>query len=375
MKNKIKNLGILTLVILVLPLLIQTTNAQPETSISDKALTFITDVLQLDEEHYNSSLIRYNKSPASPTVTEEQITYNLQNDDTTITASCIFKNKLLFSCMVSVPKSGSLIYTQQPDNALALIKGIMDRYQAFIRDSSVTEMANILHTVETAANATLQKEDIKLEIINSQNGISFYWKHIYNGVEYNELNIVSMQNRLIFADLQSRYKMGSTDVKIPMEKALDIAINFVENYSYKAIGGLDGNETELTVSNFNISRKLTTAQLAPAEKDGLLYPCWDVKVALNGRYPGNVFGFSVGIWADSGKVFACNPSAVGMDFQTDGISPLFPSIDDQPAGTSNPEQNNNTRLIDNANIVITVAVLSVITLVIIVVAIKKRRSN
>lgn len=161
--------------------------------------------------------------------------------------------------------------------------------------------------------------------------------------------------------------MGSTEIKIPKEQAIETAIKYVGNYSYEAIRGTGENETKITVSDFKISRERTTVELYPAERDGLLYPCWRVSVALASVYPGNVCGFAVDIWADSGEVLYLGTLAVGG-----GPTGTLPT--DGSTVNPSPQENNNALSI---NLVIgiaavTVVVLSVVTATLL--AFKKRKS-
>jgi hypothetical protein len=271
--------------------------------------------------------------------------------------------------MATAPPNAELIYTQPSDNILDLAKGILERYQIFLEDNSLSEMINVLGTVDSVANATINAGNIKLEITTDSYGTSFYWKHVYNNCEYNEVNVVFQQtSRIIFADMQSRYKMGSTKIEITNEQALETAIKYVENYSYEAIRGTGENETKITVSDFKISRERTTVELYPAERGGLLYPCWRVSVALASAYPGNVCGFAVDIWADSGEVLYLGTLAVGGD--PTGTLPV-----DGSTINPSPQENNNAFSIDMVIGIaaVTIVVLSVVAATLL--ALKKRRSK
>jgi hypothetical protein len=58
---KARNVGTIVIAILSLSLIIQTAKTQTETSTAtDKALTLISDVLQLDKTKYTPSLALYN---------------------------------------------------------------------------------------------------------------------------------------------------------------------------------------------------------------------------------------------------------------------------------------------------------------------------
>lgn len=325
----------IAITVLLLSLIIQNSSALTANSTaSDKALDLITNVLPLDNTKYTASLAMYNKpsSGLADNVNEEYVTYNLVNNGEVTTVSCAFKNGRLFTLMATAPPTVGLFYTSPSSDLLDLAKGTMERYQTFLADRSLSEMIAVLGEVKSITNATINSGNIKLEVTTDSYGTIFYWKHVYNGVDYDEVSIVFQQTRrLLIGDRQSRYKMGSTEIKIPEEQALETAIKYVENYSYEAIKGTGEDETRITVRDFNISRERTTVELTNAERDGLLYPYWNVKVALGDLYPGNVYGFSVGIWADSGEVAQLGTLAVGYD--PNSYSP----IDDTTNNSSSQE--------------------------------------
>lgn len=170
---KARNLGTIVIAILILSLIIQTVKAQTDISTAtDKALTLITDVLPLDKTKYVTSLALYNKlsSGLANNVTEEYVTYNLVNNGKVTTARCTFRNNRLFTLMVTAPPNSELIFAQTPYSTLDLTKRIMERYQIFLEDNSLSEMIKVLDTVKSATNATINAGNIKLEITTDSYG-------------------------------------------------------------------------------------------------------------------------------------------------------------------------------------------------------------
>lgn len=271
-------------------------------------------------------------------------------------------------CMVSVPND-SLIYTYSTDDFLKAAEGIIERYQVFLDDSSLTEMIDSLNAVDTLKDATLTVGNIKLDIKTDDQRTSFYWKHTFNGVDYNEIQLTFEPSGIKFSDHGSRYKMGSTDIKILEQQAIDIAVPYVEAYSYPAIGGTQDNQTVVEISGFVVDKERTTAQALTVETGGLLYPCWKVTVALVDVYPGNVYTMSIFVWADSGDVFDCTPEAVG------GYSEIETSPTENPTIESSPlsePSNENKNLPLEAIIVATVAIVMVLASSVAIALFKKR---
>jgi len=84
-----------------------------------------------------------------------------------------------------------------------------------------------------------------------------------------------------------------------MNEAVETATKYVENFAYKLNNGTE-------ISGFKI--KSSEVELLTRQKEPLtLYPYWAVELHLDHLYPGNVYAIFVGVWADNGEVFICQP--------------------------------------------------------------------
>jgi hypothetical protein len=326
---------------------------------------------------YDTSLALYDQSIGIGNAPEEHVRYILENTGGNAEVTCLFRDNKLALCMVDAPPNASLIYTQNSHDILTSARGIMERYQTFTGDSSITEMLTALDAVDAVGNLTKTVGNVKLEITSTSNThmIMFDFKHTYNDVYYNEIQFSYDDLGFTFADYFSRYKMGSTDVKILEQQAIDSAIKCVKAYSYEAVGGSEGNETKVMISDFKVNKERTTAELLPGERGSLLYPCWKVEVALDDLYPGNVYAFSVQIWADNGEVLNCIPLAVGYtppeDTQNNGLNAL--STDNPTPPVSNDQKADTG--IDLITVSIATALLVLILTVAAMIVYRKKKAN
>jgi hypothetical protein len=343
-KWTIRTLAALAVALLLLSVVLIITEQFAAPPAQGKALAFITDVLRLDMTKYSPSLTLYNKSNLSyglPNKQEESVSYSLEDNGKIATVNCRFEENLLRLCMVTAPGNDSLVYAQQSSNTLDAVKGILERYQTFIGDSSVKEMLDLLNTVDAGENFTTKAGALRLEITITAPFTIFSWKHAFNGCDYNEVELTFEQGgrRFTFSDRHSRHKMGSTDVNISEEQAIELAIEYVKNFSYTVKRrGPEGNEIYVEIGDFNISRERTFAQLSPGERNNLLYPVWKVNVALMTVYPGNVYAIGVDIWADTAKI-------AGTALQSVGGSPPTDSSPENPATSFSPSPEQTTILL------------------------------
>ena len=92
------------------------------------------------------------------------------------------------------------------------------------------------------------------------------------------------------------FKVGSTELNVQKDEAINIALKNTENYSWIS----NGEE----ISDFNILENNITAIMYPhlRENNLELIPCWVINIPLDKVYPGNVDNILVGVWADNGEI-------------------------------------------------------------------------
>ena len=251
-------------------------------STTDKTSPLIRNVLPLDFSKYSVTLVSDQIMLVNITTTEEYIVYKLMNTGSEVIVHCQLENGRLFTLMATAMNGSELNFAEPYSaNIINLTKKILTNYQSITNDSSLSSMIKLLETkgVNDVTNVTRTEGNLMLETINDSRGVRFYWNHAFSGCVYNEISIYfpSDKSRFAMGDLQSRCKMGNTNVDISRDQAIDIAMNYIQNYSYVAF---DKNGALITVSGFNVSRESATVELRPASKNGLLYPTWRVEVPL-----------------------------------------------------------------------------------------------
>jgi hypothetical protein len=186
------------------------------------------------------------------------------------------------------------------DNA----KGLLQRYQTFSKDTNLELMRNMLDTVDVVANITKTVNNVKLEVDKSST-TSFSWRNSFNGADYSGLSI-NFKNRdfYSFKDDRTYYGIGGTEVNINQEEAINLALEKVEDLSWK----IDGKE----ISDFKVVEDVIRAELLTRSKEPLeLYPYWLVNLPLDNIYQGNVYAINVAIWADTAEIIDCIAQSTG----------------------------------------------------------------
>ncbi|PVX26318.1 MAG: hypothetical protein CW691_01745 [Candidatus Bathyarchaeum sp.] len=268
---------------------------------TDSVINFLEDVIQLDMTKYNAELQRHTVGYRSDLddIIEEHLTYRLTSDESELSIDFRFRNQTLSRYILDVIE-GSPTYSQpQSTDVLDLADDIMQRYHNYAGGSYLETMRTILNTINNAEDTEKTVDDIKLIISTEGKDTEIQWIKTVNDIDYQAKGVsLSCANGVLetLTDGWFLFNVGSTEVNISEEEAIQIAMNNAQDYSWTA----DGVE----VTAFTILEEPASANLWPhiREEPLELIPYWYVVLQLDKVYPGNVNSIGVGIWADTGAV-------------------------------------------------------------------------
>lgn len=340
-----------------------------ESTAQDKALAFIENALPIDLTSVSPS--KYAAvSPIKPEIaTQELVTYTLEDAENKIDVICVIENNAVTGCVLYT-FNDSISSTPQIGNVIDSAKRFLEKYQTYTEDD-LTEMINLLPMIDATKNMTVASQgNVKLTVTNMEFDTIFSWTYTVNGADYTSIK-VTYRNGAFYAlrDDRSLYTIGNTDVNISKEQATNTALKHIQSYSYTGVTSSGDKETYVQISGFNVTESSIVAELCTYPKDSsTLYPYWRIQLPLTEFYPGGVWALLVGVWADSGDVFLCQPLAVGGG-QNDEL-PIAPteSTSLQPALQQEPS---NPLPTSGYLTIMTVAVIAIIAITTVV--LKKRR--
>jgi len=104
-----------------------------------------------------------------------------------------------------------------------------------------------------------------------------------------------------FADNIGLYKVATTNVSVLKENALDIATPFINSYA---------TENDRTIKSIDTQLRYVTDLNGTRGDSFLLYPQWEISAYFEHVENKLDYGYSVLIWADSGKVHYSDTQAV-----------------------------------------------------------------
>ena len=302
----------------------------------EEVIVFLKDVLQIDTAKYETTLIVSGTEywPELGGIAQTTGQYSLdstgQGGTSLLTVSFTFWNEELIACSFYEESQGPPLYIEQPKTDLMdAVSGFLQRYQTYTGDSQLSQMRSLLDTIEAISNTTKTVDTLSLKIHVEGHRTDFAWSNTvnepeFNGTGYSGLHIGFRDGHFSdFKDDRKFYKLGSSEVNISREEAVEIAVKRLENYSYM----FNGED----ISDFNVNKEFYISRPHFMNRTGdpmELYPCWIIELGLDKYYPGNVASIQVWLWADSGEAFHCQAMSYGIS---------YPTPDQTPSPTPSPE--------------------------------------
>jgi DNA-binding transcriptional ArsR family regulator len=271
---------------------------------SDKGVRIIRDVVQIDVSKYQTTLLSDTVEDRSDLggVVEEILKYSLINSESKIDLVLRFRNNHFslyqLSLIEGLPFYAPIYVQPQPTDILNATRGLIERYKSDTSDPYLEEMSTLL----TSANETNNEQTLgntKLRMTINGDNAEVLLLYTANGVDFAAKSLRLVFQKHVLQELSddwSLYKVGSTQVNVSKEQAIQIARNAAKNFEWTASG--------VQVSNFNVLQEPVSAVFFPHPRTELLtlVPYWYITLYLDRDYPGGVNSITVGVWADTGKV-------------------------------------------------------------------------
>ncbi|MBN1244164.1 hypothetical protein JXA31_01060 [Candidatus Bathyarchaeota archaeon] len=341
-KNKLLFMALLLTVLLVssaYATLASTVNAA-EITAQEKGFAILNEVVGLDMENYDTASKEGAQDSYLGVVPQENVRYTLESNGSKIDALYTFANGKLR--MVNVLENeGSPRLTKSATKPVQLgnktiqvidvpetAKVFLEDYQTYSGNPFYGDLASMLENVEANENLTKTVGNVKLEVTVSEGSTVFRWTYTINGIDApSKCVAIGYKNGFLkyFIDNWDLYKIGSTTVNISEQEAIDIAMERARGFSWNM--GSDNESVKIsgfTVTNAMIWENVFCSNMyadTPRSEDPLmLYPMRHVWVSLDKFYPGNVYGFNVYVWTDTGEVCYINERVSTLDPPTDLIA-------------------------------------------------------
>jgi hypothetical protein len=211
--------------------------------------------------------------------------------------------------------------TVQVLDELTTAKNFLNDYAIYSGKAFYDELASMLNAVEPDQNLTKTSGNIKLEVTSLADSKTYRWTYSVDGFEAPDKCVaIRYKDGFLkyFADTWELYQVGNTNVNLSEKEAINIAMENAKSASWQMGSG----DNTVDVKNFTIAnamlwetvfRSSLIADEARNENTLMLYPMYHIWVSLDKFYPGNVYGFNVYLWADTGEIAAINERVYTLD--------------------------------------------------------------
>jgi len=264
---------------------------------TDKAISFLRDVIQLDLTRYDAELLSNTVGPAAlKGVVEQNLIYSLTSTDSKMTVSFRFRNNMLSS--YSVILDGTPIYEgAQPFIVLDSAKWLIQKMCSYEDAPYLEHMNHTLYQFNDAESIQLTEGNLKFNMSTSGANTEMQWYYTQDNVDFPSKSLKLTFTDLILKELDDSfflYGISNTQVNIDQAVAIQTAKNAIKGYSWSS-GGQQ-------VTGYTIDDATAVFDPVPREEPLTLVPCWQVTLYL-GNLPTstNINRIAVNVWADTGK--------------------------------------------------------------------------
>jgi hypothetical protein len=351
-----------------------------ESTAPDKVLTILEEVVGLNMAEYSTDLEFYAQAPFLyyDVLPQEDVKYLLGSNESELEVICAFVDEKLRSMNIYI-NDGSPLTTQPFTTPLEMAKDFLDRYQAHSEESYYSAMRSMLNNIEADKNVTKTVEDIKLEVTVTANRTDVRWKYVFNGVEATSKCVaLNFKQGFLkyFIDSWSFWTIGSTDLNVSEDEAIEIAMNAAEDHSWNLSRGttvtefniVGVSETKLSIGNY------PTKNESRGGDPLTLYPGWRVKLYFDKLYPGQVYGLDIAIWADTGEVHDIRELLYFGEVPYSGEPADNEDTTEQPS-TEEPDNNDASSNPDLTTILLTALIASILVVIVVIIYSRRKKKN
>jgi DNA-binding transcriptional ArsR family regulator len=268
---------------------------------TSKVADFLRGVVLLDTNRYKITLLSNTLEYRDDfSVAEEVIKYSLTNSNSKLEASFRYRENHLSRYQLTSTENTPLLTESPSSSILDTAKDALNRYTAYSADAYLTEMRNLLSTINATDSevTTAASDNMKLQITQKGSNAEFLWMYTQNGIDFSAKSLRMTFEKGILTALTDGYflfTIANAELNVNVDQASTVATNHLETLTWN----INGSET----TDF-VAQKVVSIQMLPHPRGNsvALVPYWYVTLQLDKTYPGGFNMATVGVWADTGKI-------------------------------------------------------------------------
>ena len=238
--------GLLVVMLVYMP---KAYSQETPNEVVDEALAFIKDVIGLDVASYDARLGSYFQREFLGVLPEESVSFIFESDESRLEIECNFVDGKLYWVNIwnrqGLPRMTKVFASEH-----YYVREFLGRYMAYhgAAKAYFETFRKILDSVEVGRNVTKTSEQdcVKfrvhyerayIDLLNcTMDKARFEWTYIFNGCEASsKMVVLYFENGTLkfFIDKWDLYQIGSYDIRVSAEEAIEIAKKAAEGYSWQ----------------------------------------------------------------------------------------------------------------------------------------------
>ena len=233
---------------------------------TNNAINFLEQVTQIDTTHYQATLLSNTIEQRSDLggAVEQVMTYALTSSDSKMEIVFRFRNNQLSRYQI-ILLEGTPVYSQaQPYEVLDVAKGLLERLAGYEATSYLSNMSRLLSMVSTSTqNIQIAEGNLKLNVTAAGDSAQILMVYTENGVDFSPKSLSLVFDNHDLATLTDGwflFTVGSTTVNVSSDRAVELAKNSLDGYSWNVNG--------TSVSNFKVLSQPVQVFFHPNTKRG-----------------------------------------------------------------------------------------------------------
>ena len=282
-----------------------------ETTIKQEGVAVTNNVIGVDVAKYTTVSEDYRQdSLYMDVIPQENLRYTIETDGSKLDLYYTFVNGQLQKIHVLEVQGSLQMQKSLTTNSFENAKDFLSNYQGYSENTFYGELSSTLNTIDSTKNETKTYGNIKLAATTYDNSATYKWTYTFNGIDAPDKCVaLHYENGFLsyFIDNWDIYTIGSTNVNLSEQEAIDIAMAKAEDFTWATV--VD-NETftdlKYKVTNAMVWQTIFSNSIFMDNQRGqdplTLYPMRHIWVSFDKFYPCNVYGMNVYVWADTGEI-------------------------------------------------------------------------
>jgi hypothetical protein len=278
-----------------------------ETIEQEVGLGFLENVVRLDVSKY-TVIVKVGTNPPlpapAPGLFKDRVAkFNMTSAESKVDVLMFLRNDQVIWYTLNAVRGSPAFIKPTSSDTLDIAKDTLNKIQDYTPNEHIPIIQTMLNNLTELKESQTTNSDFTQEITIQSNTVTIEWIPYLNGLSHPKNSmILTFENGHLtfFHNGFNLYSIGSSEVKIEEQEAIEIAKESASAYPLKYGNG--------TISNFTILDDPVLTKISLQNKGNTtLYPMWEVWLPLDDMYAGGVTAFHVFVWADTGEVSSITP--------------------------------------------------------------------